>query len=44
MNVAGKTVLITSLINHLQDHDPDRFRLGKGGASVRRFAALPPDV
>ena len=26
---SGKTVLITSLINHLLQHDPDRFRLEK---------------
>lgn len=41
---AGKTVLLTSLVNHLEHHDPDRFRLGKGGAAVRRFAALPTDA
>lgn len=40
---AGKTVLLTSLVNHLQDHDPDRFRLGAPGTTVRKFAALPPD-
>lgn len=40
---AGKTVLLTSLVNHLDHHDPDRFRLGKPGTSVRRFELLPPD-
>ena len=40
---AGKTVLLTSLINHLQDHDPDRFPLGNPQTRVRKFAALPPD-
>ncbi len=38
----GKTVLLTSLINHLENHDPDRFRLGPG-AAVRKFELLPPD-
>lgn len=40
---AGKTVLLTSLINHLQDHDPDRFPLGKPGTSLRRFTVKEPD-
>lgn len=40
---SGKTVLLTSLINHLQDHDPGRFRLGDGSATLRRFRELPPD-
>ncbi len=40
---AGKTVLLTSLINHLQDHDPDRFPLGSKDTRVRRFTVLPPD-
>ncbi len=40
---AGKTVLLTSLVNHLDHHDPDRFRLGKAGTSVRKFELLPPD-
>ena len=39
---AGKTVLLTSLVNHLEHHDPDRFRLGDG-AAVRKFTLLPPD-
>src|SRR5262245_36556075 len=40
---AGKTVLLTSLINHLQDHDPDRFPLGKPGTQLRRFSVQEPD-
>lgn len=44
---AGKTVLLTSLVNHLEHHDPDRFRLGSGSdagtVAVRRFERLPPD-
>ena len=40
---SGKTVLLTSLINHLQDHDPDRFPLGKPGTSLRRFTVHAPD-
>jgi predicted YcjX-like family ATPase len=40
---AGKTVLLTSLINHLQDHDPDRFPLGKPGTTLRRFTVKEPD-
>lgn len=40
---AGKTVLLTSLINHLENHDPDRFRLGSGDTSVRKFELLSPD-
>ena len=40
---SGKTVLLTSLINHLQDHDPDRFALGQPDTRIRKFAALPPD-
>ncbi len=39
---AGKTVLLTSLVNHLEHHDPDRFRLGRG-AAVRKFALHPAD-
>jgi predicted YcjX-like family ATPase len=41
---AGKTVLLTSLINHLQDHDPDRFPLGKPGTTVRKFTVREPDA
>ena len=40
---AGKTVLLTSLINHLQDHDPDRFALGGRETRIRKFTTLPPD-
>src|SRR5437868_6498989 len=39
----GKTVLLTSLINHLQDNDPDRFPLGGPTTRVRKFTVLPPD-
>jgi predicted YcjX-like family ATPase len=41
---AGKTVLLTSLVNHLDHHDPDRFPLGKPGTSVRKFEPVPPDA
>ena len=40
---SGKTVLITSLINHLQDHDADRFPLGSKETRLRKFTVLPPD-
>ncbi len=40
---SGKTVFLTSLINHLQEHDPERFRLGEGTVMVRKFQELPPD-
>lgn len=40
---AGKTVLLTSLINHLQDHDQDRFPLGKPGTMLRKFTVHEPD-
>lgn len=40
---AGKTVLLTSLINHLEHHDPDRFRLGDGTVRLRKFEPLTPD-
>ena len=44
---SGKTALLTSVVNHLEDHDPDRFRLGPPGAQnpvrLRKFRALPPD-
>jgi predicted YcjX-like family ATPase len=40
---SGKTVLLTSLINHLQDYDPDRFVLGSRDTRVRKFTTLPPD-
>ena len=31
---SGKTVLITSLINHLKHHAPEKFRLGDGKAKI----------
>ncbi len=40
---AGKTVFLTSLVNHLQDHDPDRFRLGNGRGAIRKFRTEPCD-
>src|SRR3954470_2900297 len=40
---AGKTVLLTSLINHLQDHDPDRFPLGSKETRIRKFTVHAPD-
>ncbi|OWK36628.1 YcjX family protein [Fimbriiglobus ruber] len=42
---AGKTVLLTSLVNHLDNHDGDRFRLGHGKEiqTIRKFEILPPD-
>jgi predicted YcjX-like family ATPase len=40
---SGKTVLLTSLINHLQDYDADRFPLGGRDTRVRKFTTLPPD-
>jgi predicted YcjX-like family ATPase len=40
---SGKTVLLTSLINHLQDHDPDRFPLAGPETRIRKFTVLPPD-
>src|SRR5687767_9214495 len=40
---AGKTVFLTSLVNHLRDHDPDRFALVGRDTTVRRFERLPPD-
>ena len=41
---AGKTVLLTSLVNHLADHDPDRFRLapGRDAVTLRKFRPEPP--
>lgn len=37
---AGKTVFLTSLINHLQDHDPDRFVVGNRQVTIRRYQPL----
>src|SRR5947209_10765059 len=42
LGYSGKTVLLTSLINHLQDHDPCRFRLGRDRkVDLRKFEELP---
>jgi len=38
----GKTVLLTSLLNHLKHHDPGRFRLGGGLAKLRKFTGVRP--
>jgi predicted YcjX-like family ATPase len=40
---SGKTVLLTSLINHLQDHDPDRFPLKGKETHTRKYSVLAPD-
>ncbi|MBX9580227.1 MAG: YcjX family protein [Gemmataceae bacterium] len=40
---SGKTVLLTSLVNHLQDHDGDRFALGGRDTKLRKFVTLSPD-
>jgi predicted YcjX-like family ATPase len=42
---SGKTIFLTSLINHLSCHDPRYFHLGKGRASaeVRKFRKLDQD-
>lgn len=42
---SGKTVFLTSLINHLQDQLPERFELGSPAkpVSIRRFTVLPND-
>jgi predicted YcjX-like family ATPase len=34
---SGKTVFMTSLINHLSRHDPSRFPLGKGNVNLSNF-------
>ncbi len=40
---SGKSVFLTSLVSHLEDHDPGRLRLGRDGeALVARFRRLPP--
>jgi len=41
---AGKTVFLTSMLNHLENHDPDRFHLGDPGTTLRKFAFHPPDA
>lgn len=39
---SGKTVFLTSLLNHLQYHDPEKFRIGDGiNGTIRKFKALP---
>ncbi len=40
---SGKTVLLTSLINHLMHHDPRRFPLGDGTVEVTHFVQELPD-
>jgi predicted YcjX-like family ATPase len=40
---AGKTVFLTSLINHLKDHDPARFHLGRRNPTVRCFREIAVD-
>jgi uncharacterized protein len=39
----GKTVLLTSLIDHLRHHNQERFQLGPRGTALRQFKELPPD-
>jgi len=42
---SGKTVLLTSLINHLMDHDPQRCNIGRTRGTAHRivgFRRLPP--
>ena len=39
---AGKTVMLTSLIDHLHHHDEDRFRIGHH-ATLRKFQIEPVD-
>ncbi len=41
MTGAGKTTLLVSLIDHLRNHDPGRFRFGPPGTAVRAFNELP---
>ncbi len=39
---AGKSVFLTSLMSHLEEHDPERLPLGRDGrAQVRAFRRLP---
>ncbi len=41
---SGKTVLLSSLINHIQVHDDTRFRIGSdGSAQIRKVSTLPLD-
>lgn len=39
---SGKTVFLTSLVNHLQHHEPSLFPFGKKGTALRRFTELDP--
>ena len=43
LSYAGKTVFLTSLINHLEHHDADRFRIGDSNEAVtiRKFHTVP---
>lgn len=41
---SGKTVFMTSLINHLWRHDPVRFPLGRGDVSLGNFKRLPAEA
>jgi predicted YcjX-like family ATPase len=40
---SGKTVLLTSLINHLMHHDPRRFPIQGGAVRITHFSQEPPD-
>src|SRR5436309_15854547 len=40
---SGKTVLLTSLINHLMHHDPRRFPIQGGAARITHFSQEAPD-
>lgn len=42
---SGKTVFLTSLINHLAEHDPGEFRIGapREPALITHFRDLPPE-
>lgn len=39
---SGKTVFLTSLINHLSRHDPSRFPLGRGDVVLGNFKTRKP--
>jgi len=44
---SGKTIFLTSLINHLAAHDPRHFHLGnkdKASGEIRKFRKLPSDA
>jgi uncharacterized protein len=40
---SGKTVFLTSLINHLQHQEPSLFPFGKKGTRIRQFTELPTE-